>query len=155
MKQSIYLHQEIVNTLRCFGELSEVINKILEEAANGEFDVMFKPACPSRIGAGRYDIDITEPNYLELLNAYSPFSSKISLRRLIYWFVENEIYEELGWEATNNYVNRKRQLFDKKVQTALNELDRSLQYAPTTAKVEVMNICNKIRDLQEYLKNGN
>ena len=58
MKQSIYLHREIVDTLRCFGELDEVINKILEEASVGKFDVMDKPPCPDRSGAGRYDVDI-------------------------------------------------------------------------------------------------
>ena len=66
MKQSIYLHKQIVDVLRCYGDLEEVINKILQEAANGKFDVMNKPPCPDRTGAGRYDIDIKEPNYLEL-----------------------------------------------------------------------------------------
>ena len=153
MKQSIYLHREIVDTLRCFGELDEVINKILLEAASGKFDLMDKPPCPDRSGAGRYEVDIVEPNYLDLLNIYTPFSPKISIRRLIYWFVENEIYTSLGWEQIKNFESRNARLFKNKIANALSEMQSSKRYCPTGAKSYVDIICKDINILQEYLKN--
>lgn len=152
MKQSIYLHSEIVDILKCYGTLEDVVNRILEEAAKGYFDVMDKPACPSREGAGRYDINIVEPNYLELLSVYSPFSPKISVRRLIYWFVENEIYADLGWEPTNEFENRHAKLLNKKLANALNELEHAKTHATNSIKSNIEAICNDIIKLQEYLK---
>lgn len=106
MKVSVYLHSYVVDTLRMYGKLDDVINAMLDEADNGMFDVTDKPNCESRDGASRYMIDVTNENYLLLMQSYPPNSSKISLRRLIYWFVENEIYEECGW-TTNNVLKRK------------------------------------------------
>ena len=48
MQFSIYLHKDIVQTLKCFGDLNTVVNKILEEGANNKIDVMNRPACRSR-----------------------------------------------------------------------------------------------------------
>jgi hypothetical protein len=135
-----------VDILHCYGELSDVINSILEEAAAGSFDCMNKPPCPGREGAGRYDIDVTEPMYLELLSTYGPFSSKISLRRLIYWFVENEMYNELGWEPLEKFVNRRSELFKKKISNAISELQKALRYCDNTYK-------DKLNELIEVLKN--
>lgn len=155
MKQSIYLHRPIVDVLSCYGDLEETINKILQESAKGNFDCMDKPPCPGREGASRYDIDITEPNYLELLSIYSPFSPKISIRRLIYWFVENEIYIELGWVQTKEFRDRKEELFFNKLKNSLSELEKSKRYAPKKVESMIDSICNSIIELKEYLKNGN
>lgn len=106
MKVSVYLHSYIVDTLRMYGKLDDVVNAILDEADNGMFDITDKPNCESRDKASRYMIDITNDTYLTLMQSYPPNSSKISLRRLIYWFVENEIYDECGW-TTNNVLKRK------------------------------------------------
>ena len=155
MIQSIYLHKEVTSVLQCFGNLSDVVNRVLKAGADGYIDIMDKPVCPNREGAARYEIDITEPYYLELLSTYSPFSSKISLRRLLYWFVENEVYADLAWEQTSEYVDKKLQMFNKKIANALNEMERAVSYAPTKAKTETLNIVNKIKSLQEYMNNGN
>lgn len=152
MIQSIYLHREIVDVLRCYGTLDEVVNRILQEGAEGKFDLMYKPACPGREHAGRYDIDINEPNYLELLSQYGPYSSKISIRRLIYWFVENELYEEFEWEPINNFENSQSKLCKKKLNIALSELEKCKKYAPHSAIDAIDELCGGIIKLQEYLK---
>ena len=154
MKQSIYLHRQIVDVLTCYGTLEDTINRILQEAANGEFDIMHKPPCPGREQAGRYDIEILEPNYLELLSTYSPFSSKISLRRLIYWFVDNELYEELGWEPIKEFQDRNLKMLQNKLSKGLNELEKAKRYAFSKTVDTLEEICNSIKILQEYLKNG-
>lgn len=156
MTQSLYLHRQIVDVLTCYGTLDDVINRILAEAAEGKFDVMHKPACPGREGAGRYNINIVEPNYLELLSAYGPFCSKISIRRLVYWFVENEIYEELEWTPINNFRDRHAQLLNTKLSNALTELEKAKRYACNRTKLltDLSNICEELTILLENLKNG-
>lgn len=120
MNVSIYLHKPIVNLLRCFGDLSDVINKILDAGDQGMFDIMDKPSCESREGASRYTVNITNTTYLSLLNEYSVNSPRISLRRLIYWFVENEMYIELDWSMSNEYVDDFKNKFNKKLTDAIN-----------------------------------
>lgn len=155
MKLSIYLHSSIVDVLKCYGDLDDVVNKILEQGAAGVFDVMNKPPCPGRDGAGRYEIDIVEPTYLEMLETYSPFSSKISLRRLLYWFVENEIYEELGWEQTRAYESRNDILLSKKVANALSELEIAKRYSHNRHVLQLLcTECENIKKIQEYLRDG-
>ena len=61
MIQSIYLHKYIVDTLSLFGDLSVVINRILQEGADGKIDILDRPPCMNRDGAGRYNITITQP----------------------------------------------------------------------------------------------
>jgi hypothetical protein len=153
MKQSIYLHRQIVDVLNCYGDLNTVVNRILQEAANGKFDIMHKPPCPGRDGAGRYEIDITEPSYLELLSVYGPFSSKISIRRVIYWFIENEMYDEFGWEPIQEFRNRHFELLQSKISNSISELEKATRYAIGSTKNTILDICNQLKSLQEYLKN--
>lgn len=107
MKLSIYLHKDRVEILRTYGNLSDVVNKILDASDEGYFDVENKPECEPREGASRYDIEVTNENYLAMLKVYGIKSKTISLRRLIYWFVDNEIYSDIGWECVNDYVDEK------------------------------------------------
>ena len=113
MLMSVYLHDEIVSVLKCYGTLDDVVNRILDCASDDVFDLMNKPVAPDRAGARRFDIDIVNQDYLELVKQFPPNSSHISLRRLLYWFVEYEMFEELGWEVTNKYSDRSEEKFKK------------------------------------------
>jgi hypothetical protein len=42
-------------------------------------------------------------------------SSRISLRRLLYWFVEEEVYELIGWEMTEEYRDPNENRILKKI----------------------------------------
>ena len=92
-----------MDILQCYGSITDVTNRILECGAEGLFDIMDKPTPPPKENGHQVIIDVTEPTYLELVDMYSIRSSRISLRRLLYWFVDNEMYIELGWEATKTY----------------------------------------------------
>lgn len=105
MKFSIYLSHDVINVLQCYGKLDDVVNKVLQSCEEGLFDIMDKPKPPPKQGGRQVVINVIEPNYLELVRMYGPKSSRISLRRLLYWFVENEIYVELGWEEVEQYKN--------------------------------------------------
>lgn len=102
MLMHLHLHREIVATLEQFGSLSEVTNRILQLAADGEYDIHDKPACPPRKGCTYCAIEVTEPTYLAEYNSRGPLDRSISLRRLLYWFVDNEIYNELSWQPVND-----------------------------------------------------
>lgn len=152
---SIYLHKEIANTLKTFGTLEEVVNKILFAGAEGAYDITNKPNCISREGARRYEINITEPEYLELLQTFPINSSRISLRRLLYWFVENEIYNDLNWTPVNNYIDEGRLNVNKIIksaETSLIKLNKHLQYDLKSECQEIINLLksleDKINDLQ-------
>lgn len=148
---SIYLHKEIANTLKTFGDLNEVINNILEAGAEGNFDITNKPNCLSREGARRYEVNIIEPEYLALLELYPINSSKISLRRLLYWFVENEIYNELNWKPINNYIDETKTKINKiinNINTDLNKLKKYLQYY---LKEDCQSIINSVILLEEKI----
>ena len=150
MNVSIYLHKPIVNLLRCFGDLSDVINKILDAGDQGLFDIMDKPSCESREGASRYNVNITNATYLSLLNEYSVNSPRISLRRLIYWFVENEMYIELDWPMNNEYVDDFKTKFNKKLTDAINTFQSLKILAQSVYKNEVL--LETIEDCYEELK---
>ena len=150
MTINIHLHKEIADSLRCFGDLSTVVNKILQAGALGVIDIMDKDACPDKEGCEHCRIEVTEPNYLELYKMYGPKNRRISLRRLLYWFVENEIYDELGWRPVNTEIIDKRAiLFEKKLNTAITELTRAMSYTSSTStKDKLAAIIFEIGELQ-------
>jgi hypothetical protein len=150
MLQSIYLHKEIVNVLRSFGDLDIVVNQILAYGAEGYYEVTDKPPAPPRDMAGRYTISITDENYLQLLEIYPVNSPKISIRRLLYWFVENEMYDELGWKI-NTYCNKNNDdtLNNiKNIIRSITELASVMEdkYKPYTDKA-----INELKSLEEQL----
>lgn len=156
MIQSIYLHSHIVNTLRTFGNLSEVINRILQAGADGKIELTDRPPCINRAGASRYNIDITQPEYLELLNYYPLNSPKVSIRRIIYWFVDFEIYNQLNWKPQNKYVDKDLQLLCSHINKARNSIERIELVKKDNEEVIAMtkSINDLLVKLEEYLKNG-
>ena len=155
MIQSIYLHKYVVDTLYLFGDLSVVINRILQEWADGKIDILDKPACVNRNGAGRYAVMITQPDYLELLQYYSVNSPKISIRRIIYWFVDFAIYEQLNWKPIRKYQDKDLQTLCKHIDKAKASIERIALLKRTDEEVlkRTSSINNLISDLKEYLKN--
>lgn len=148
MQFSIYLHKDIIQTLKCFGDLNTVVNKILEEGANNKIDIMNRPACRSREGATKYLIDITEPVYLELYEEFGPYNQSISIRRLLYWFVENDIADELGWKIVNNFVDVNKERARKKLAAAQHELTGALRYTYNEAlKTKIIALSAEITNL--------
>lgn len=102
MLMHLHLHRRLIETLEQFGDLSDVTNRILRLAADGYYDIHNKPACPPRKGCVYCAIDVTEPTYLAEYNLRGPLDRSISLRRLLYWFVDNEMYNELSWQVVDD-----------------------------------------------------
>lgn len=152
MKFSIYLHKPIADILTCYGDLSDVVNKILSLVDEDIISIFNKPAAPDRQGAGRYEVDVTNESYLEIIKSYPVNSSQISLRRLLYWFVENEIYYEVGWKPVRMYVNKDKERELKRIQAAYDNVERvRLKTSYTTLCDEIL---EKLNTLKEVIKNG-
>ena len=143
----IYLEHRIKDVLDCYGNLSDVVNKILEEGAIGNIDIMNKPTCPERGGGQYYNVDIVEPTYLELYELYGPKSSRISLRRLLYWFVDNEIYNELGWEGVKEYLSSDMDNALSTIADIKLYLRKLEKYYPN-CKTETKDIFNKLNEIE-------
>lgn len=151
---SIYLHKHIAETLTCYGDLSEVVNKILETSEQGIFDVVDMPKCESREGATRYLINITNETYLQLVASFPPNSPRISIRRLLYWFVEQEMYEVLEWTPVTEYVSKDKEKILKKIggiDSELTKLQRNLNHEEYEI---VQDILEKLIKLKEVVENG-
>lgn len=133
MKLSLYLHQNIIDTLKCFGELNDVVNKLIEESmALEELYEDKLPCAPSRDGSKRINVRIVDELYQEL--------GYIKVRPLIYWFVENEIYDQLGWQMVNKYGEERRNKVLKKFDNAIESLE------------SLNKVCEKFQDFIDALK---
>jgi hypothetical protein len=121
---SVYLHRDRVDVLKMFGDLNDVINRILDESDEGHFDIMNKPIPPSREGAARYNVVINNENYLHMLKMFGIKSKQISLRRLVYWFVDNEIYDTLDWTPVSDFVNYDNVKINKQIDEVINKIDK-------------------------------
>ena len=154
MLVSIYLHKPIAETLKCFGDLSDVVNKIYDAAGEGIIDVMDKPKVPPRDGASRYDVDITSEYYMELLTAFPANSSRISVRRLLYWFVENEIYELLNLVPLHEYISIDKERILKKISGMHSLYNKMYMLLSTEERELAYPIKNNLIQLEEVIKNG-
>ena len=150
MLMSIYLSDEIADVLKCFGELSEVTNRILKAGSDGVIDIMHKPKIPDKKGGQYYKIIIEDPDYLELLDTFGPKSSVISIRRLLYWFVENGIYEELEWEPKETYESKSVNKNYDAIVKLKQSLHRCLQLMPQY-KDDLLQIREIICKIEEEL----
>lgn len=151
MLMSVYLHSTVAAVLRCFGTLDEVTDRILQLAADGHFDVTHMPPCGPRDGAARYNIEVTEPNYLQLLEDFGPHNSSVSLRRVLYWFVENQVYEEYGWEQSVAYKDKVEARLKRYLATARDTLTRA-SHLPSNKQAELQDIIQRIDSIQEDIR---
>ena len=151
MTIGVYLHSYIADTLRCYGNLSDVVDRILAEGANGAFELTDLQKCESRDNVSRYNIEVTNPDYLQLVYIYGVNSSKISLRRILYWFVENEMYEQLGWTPIRAYISKNDKLILTRLSNVLKELNKALLYASANVKPQLTAIYNDAQSLYKKL----
>ena len=138
------------NILECYGPINDVVNKILECGAEGLFDIMDKPTPPPKENGKQIIIDVIEPNYLELVEMYGTKSSRISLRRLLYWFVDNEMYLELGWEGTQKYKdsdNEKALVLLSNIKLHLYKLEKLV----TNCDDQLSNIRNELNTMEDKI----
>ena len=99
MRIKIRINKITYDTLCTFGDIDSVVNNVLSSG----IDVMRKPTAiiDANNCVHRY-VNVTDQDYLDLLNQFGMHSNIVSLSRLLEWFVDNEIYEQLGWQVKDN-----------------------------------------------------
>lgn len=149
MKITVYLSYPVIEVLTCLGpSLDDVVNKILAYGEQGLFDIENKPPVGAKTGGKRCKINVTNQHYIDLLATLGEKSNHISLRRLLHWFVEEEIYEECGWEVTSGMSisvvkERADQIKDyelfTKIKTQVMKLNKSYESNTLYAVIRLLN----------------
>lgn len=151
MIKTVYLDGSTADLLRCYGTIEEVINKIVDAYMNGVLDIEQMDNAPPRLDANKYTIDITNEDYEILSYSYSEKSKHISIRRMIYTFVNNDMFNVLGWQQVNKYVSSKNNIVNKKLNVVLNELISLKRLVSSPIDNELMQIKNLINDIRGKL----
>ena len=143
MIHRIYLHEEIINTLSVFGDLSAVTERIILQALDNDIDIERLPKAGDRTGAIRKSIDIIHSGILDYLESiyYTNHTPKSPIRNLLYWFVNEEIYNEWSWTAEKDFVEK-----DKSRTLYIRTCEKLLYYLTNEKLERAMNI---LKDLLE------
>ena len=114
IKANITIPLEYYNILTVFGSIEDVIYKALELCENGEIDLENLPQTANFANTETKTIPviITNSYYENLRNIYGATSPKVSLRKLLCYIVENEIYFDYHWEVV--------QVYDKETRNKIN-----------------------------------
>lgn len=123
--ENVYIHPSAVDILYCFGDINTVVNKIIDElyARNVDIESCCKEPAPNQSGCRHYQIVINNADYNALRAAYPAKSYKVSLRRIINWFVVNEMYFEWGWEPIREYTSNEIDTVNKRINDVISRLN--------------------------------
>ncbi len=148
MVVKVRINKETYDILKAFGDISDVTNRILEEAAQGKFDIMDLPPVLDD-NSSRYNINIVEPEYLKLYSMYGPKSVRISLKRILQTFVDLDMYERLGWNVPKynaKELEQQRQLY---LQRAIYNLRKMYALYPEymiTSRQYILDTCTRLEN---------
>ena len=144
MTYKVYLHDEIISTLSIFGDLSAVTERIILETLDNDIDIERLPKAGDRTGAIRKNIEIIHSGILEYLESitYNNHAPKSPIRNLLYWFVNEEIYNEWGWTVNSTSTTEQ----DETRKSYLKACEKSLCYLTNEKLKRAMNI---LKDLLE------
>ena len=98
IKVNIAIDNNYYNILRLFGTMDEVVDKALKLVEQGEIDFDRCPQIPTTKNCRHIVVAISNPYYEELRALHGATSSKISINRLLYYIVDNELYYTYVWE---------------------------------------------------------
>jgi len=101
---SVYLHENVLNTLTCFGDLSEVTDRVLKEFYEHKVDFYNAPKCPDRSLCKRVTINITYLPYLNEIEAEGIKNKNLSLSRILTYFADNEYYNTYEWSIPDTKI---------------------------------------------------
>lgn len=142
MQYSIYLHKEVRDYLTYYGDLSTVVQRLIEASWSGQIpaitDLATTYITPSRDGATRYNITIHNQEYELLKQRYG--NRYATLRPLVYWAVENEIPQSLGWTVQPDNTTAKRRL-----DTLHDQVARCSSFLLVDEIQQLNNIIDKVR----------
>lgn len=150
MLMSVYLHQEYHDYLSCYGDINDVTNRILDGMR--DMDVESIPNAPSRNGAKRLNINVTNEHYLEELSARPINSPLYSLRKILYYAVDNELPAAWGWKVTNDYRNKKEDRIRKHLDYAISNLTHAQLLMSFEIYEQMQDILEQIKYIRSQYK---
>lgn len=138
----VRLHKEYADILMAFGTLNEVVDILLSYVENGEIDMESLPQPPPKDGCSKYMIIVNNAYYENELDTYTTRSSKLSLRRLLYWFVDNEMWEMFPIVQKNKYIpaDPRVEKFKQNYAHCIYSLEKLLRSAQKVSSQEDINI---------------
>lgn len=145
---TVYLDQESINLLEMYGDISHVTDMVLEYMFEQGLTPSQLPSVVIRNNCKRVNIQVTNEDYIALTQLYPAKSSAISLRRVLNWFITNEIYSEWPITPTNTINNKKQDKFKSKlltIKTKLINLNKLLNSE---------NLTNAIEFIDKEINNG-
>ena len=101
-KIDVRLHEDYYNVLTQFGTLDQVVDKAINAIEAGSIDLDCIPACPPLTGTHKYIVTVDNLFYDDLVQIYGSHSNLISMRRIIYYIVDSELYNTLRWEPVQS-----------------------------------------------------
>lgn len=150
MLMSVYLHQEYYDYLSCYGNIEEVTNRILEAAR--DLDIESMPNAPSRTGAKRLNINVTSEWYLEELCARPVNSPLYSVRKILYYAVDNELPTVWGWKVSKDYRNKKEDRIRKHLDNAISNLEHAQLLMSNDMREQVQSIVEQTKYIRSQYK---
>lgn len=149
MKIKVCIDKDVYERLISFGDISDVVNRILAEGEAGNIQIFDLPSTPLA-NPSRYTVDITNTYYLELYATYGPTCTRISLKRIIQYFVDIEGYNLCGWTITDNIeqLEFERRVCLLRAVSALQKLRDCYPYYQQESKQYIDDICERLRNEQ-------
>ena len=154
MEVKVSLPVDVLEIMKQFGTPSEVTDRILAAGEEWYFDMENCPAYETSCRNVRIPITVTNQYYEELVFTRGEHSNKVSLRRIISYFIYNELYNELGWEPvdstseTNEMCSEIKKLINR-VAMLRSRLKRE---GYSEGVLECNDICKSLERLYDYAK---
>lgn len=143
-----YLHDQIADTIQLFGTIDDVANKIIDAGMAGVFDIENLPACPKGNAAKKFYIDITNEDFLEMREQRGSRSNAVSIRRILYWFVDNEAWDILNMPfRSQNYVSSGKLKYITRATTIATELYKLYNEMPAKHKPKTLKLISIMKEV--------
>lgn len=97
MRVSVRVHDEYYKYMTQFGQFAETIDRLLTEINSRQIDFEQFDKVPPVNGTRNIMVEINNSFYIALVEQYGVHNYKISIRRMIYWFVDYDMGNEWGW----------------------------------------------------------
>lgn len=149
MIYNVYVHKYISDTLRQFGSIDTVVNRIIDMGMTDKLCIDNLPAAPPRTTGDmvQLHINIENQEYNDLVAYHGSRSSTYSLRRILYHVVDNEILVEMGWEPTDEV--KVPTLYQQKLAMVTTEAIKLYNYARPAQKPTIKKLLVILEELHE------
>ena len=135
-KIDVRLHEDYYNVLTQFGTLDQVVDKAINAIEAGSIDLDNIPACPPLTGTHKYIVTVDNLFYDDLVQIYGSHSNRISMRRILYYIVDSELYNTLHWEPVRNTSPASRR--SKRIDNLLYEMAKVINSETDKDRLKIL-----------------